>query len=112
YRALAEQFQLPFAGLEDLDVHSDVARQVGEYFARQYRMLPIREEPDHIVVATIDPLSVLGLHELKLWKRKPLHRVLITERDFVRLLDRVFAPDKEVAGLARLDLIALDVQQD
>lgn len=112
YRALAEQFQLPLVKVDDLDVQADVARQVGEYFARQHRVLPIREEHDHIVVAASDPWNVLGINELKLWKRKPIRRVLVTEQDFMRLKDRIFAPDEEVATSAGPDLNHLAIQQD
>ena len=65
-RALAEQQELEFVDLAQVDVDPAATSLLPEKFARRYRALPVSFDDDHVVVAVSDPTNVVTSDHLRL----------------------------------------------
>ena len=93
-RTLADQLGLPFA--ERLDppnpprtlVRGDFDRIAGSW-GRQFSIVPIGEENDHVVVATSDPLNLEATEELRICYGRELKIVVTTPDEVARAINAV-----------------------
>ncbi|CAI4032025.1 Type II secretion system ATPase E [Nitrospira tepida] len=107
-QALAQQLDLPWVPFLDATlVNGDLINKVPIGFARRFKVLPLREEDDGVVVATADPLQVEALDDLRLLLGKPVKPVITTPIVLLSTLNQVY--DRAAAPAAESvmeDLVA------
>ncbi|MDE3119617.1 MAG: Flp pilus assembly complex ATPase component TadA, partial [Nitrospirota bacterium] len=89
--ALAYQLDLPWVPqLESRMVEPALIRKVPISFARRYRLLPIRQEDDRILVAMTDPLDLCPLDDLRLLLGSDVKAALTSTKALLSCLNQVY----------------------
>ena len=97
--ALALQFELEWVPhLETAQIDHALIKKVPISFSRRYRILPIRDEDEVVIVATTDPLETVALDDLRLLLGKPIRPVLTTGLALLACLNRVYDEAASPAG--------------
>jgi general secretion pathway protein E len=97
-KALGQQLGIPFqAELRNDDIDGDLVTKVPIGFAKQHRLLPIKRDGDHVVVATGDPLDVGGLDDLRSQLGADVFPVLVPPGKILDAINHVFG-QKEAKG--------------
>src|SRR5436853_6520860 len=77
-KALAAQLELPYQmRLGTDEVSQDLINKVPINFAKQARLLPMRMEDDHVVVAVADPMDTGALDSVRLLMGASVSPVLV-----------------------------------
>jgi type IV pilus assembly protein PilB len=98
-RALAEQHQLDFVDLADLEIDHETASRLSERFARRARVLPVRVlENGAILVAVADPTDVLASDDLRLALRTNVRLVVADASEIEHVVSQVFRTRVDVVG--------------
>lgn len=90
-RLVAEQYELPFAELAELEIDASTARLLPEAVARKYRAVPIaRHEDGSLEVVIADPTSVFYSDDLHTELNAPLTLFVAAPDEIDALLTRAY----------------------
>jgi general secretion pathway protein E len=84
-------------------------RQVPLAFARQHKLVPVRRQDGHILVAMSDPLDLQPLDDVSLLLKAPVEAVLSPEREIIGILNRLYDSEAQTAAKVIEDLDAADM---
>jgi general secretion pathway protein E len=84
-------------------------RQVPLAFARQHKLVPIRHQDGHILVAMSDPLNLQPLDDVSLLLKTAVEAVLSPEREIIGVLNRLYDTEAQTAAKVIEDLDAADM---
>jgi len=105
-RALAECLSLPLVEAHDYPRAPLFADRLRADFLRTYRVLPLREERDVVLVAMADPLDEETRHALELQLDKPVRAAVAMPGELDRGLERLYGATPDNASgqtVARAD---------
>jgi general secretion pathway protein E len=111
--ALSEVSGMPLAPeIHPAEIPEGVIRPVPIQFAKRHRVLPLREEEGHVVVAVADPDALSPLHDLRVLLGRPIAPCLAPAGKIVQAINRVYERGSDRAeelmeGLADVGLDAL-----
>ena len=87
-RALAEQYELDFVDLREIEVESETAMLLREKLARRYGVLPVKTLPDSLLlVAIADPTNVSAADELRLALNRDIHLAVADQSELSHAID-------------------------
>ena len=93
-RALAQRLKLEYVVISELsedEVDPEVLSSFSEETLRKYRVLPLRHENEHLVVAMYDPNDIHALEDIRIIARRQIRPVVASEDDlegaFMHLFD-------------------------
>ena len=87
---LADQLDLPIVRLSDREVPERVRAMVDGGIATLYRVVPIAEEGDALVVATADPTNINSFDNLQRLLERPIHPVLASLEEISHALSKYY----------------------
>ena len=101
-RALSQCLALPLATARDYPAVPLYADRLRADFLRTYRVLPLREDRDSVLVAMADPLDEETRHALELQLGKPVRAAVAMPGELDRWLERLYgaATVEGAAGVA------------
>lgn len=85
-RGLASQLGIPFVPDHEIQVDLRVAKLLPPTLSRKTQALPLRQEPDHLVVAMSDPLDVFSLDEIRHRTRTRVEAVACTRQGLMKAI--------------------------
>lgn len=85
------------------DIPTDLIRDVSINYSKQHSILPFREETDHIVALTSNPVNLKSLDDLRVLFGKRIKPVVSTAFKIQDAINKVY--EKSTAALAGLDEI-------
>ena len=105
---LAEYLDLDFVTANDFPDESLLADTISVNFLKQARMIPIRDDPDGILLAMADPLDTYAINAMHLATGKPVRPQVAVPADIETALERLYDHGKssiqnlydDVSGLA------------
>jgi hypothetical protein len=87
-RALAEQYELDFVDLREVEVENETAALLREKLARRYNALPVKQLPDGLLlVAIADPTNVSAADELRLALNRDIHLAVADQSELAYAID-------------------------
>ncbi|MFQ5900538.1 MAG: GspE/PulE family protein [Thermodesulfobacteriota bacterium] len=89
-QALSEQFNIPFAYLENLIIEPHVIKMVPEGLARRHKLIPLSFEAKTLKVAISDPLNVFAVDDLKKVSGCRLSPVISTEKSILNAINEYY----------------------
>jgi type IV pilus assembly protein PilB len=98
-KALAKKLRLEYTEFTEKDVDPGVATMVDRRVLRKHRVMPLRVENGHLVVATSDPANFHALEDLRMLSGYPIELVVAVEDEIERIFNKVFAIGEEVTQL-------------
>jgi general secretion pathway protein E len=109
-QAQAQQLGLScWKELPESEFDLTLMRQVPLAFARQHKLVPIRHQDGHILVAMNDPLDLQPLDDVSLLLKAPVEAVLSPEREIIGVLNRLYDSESQTAAKVIEDLDAADM---
>lgn len=101
-RALAEQFELDFVNLDELQLDQQLIQKVPEPLARRHRAVPITWEGDVAVVAMANPADLIALDDIRSILRVPVRPVMADPGQLDDAISRSVQGDEHVQAAIRL----------
>lgn len=104
-KTIAEKFGLPIH--EEIDSFPLVRDQIAiipYLFAKQKRLLPVKQNETGIVVAVADPLDIESLEELRLLLKKPVHPIYCDYAAIEAATERCYHQKEEETKQLFIDL--------
>jgi type II secretion system protein E len=83
FPVLAEQLNVEYVKLKENKIDPAVIKKIPAKFASHYKLIPIREVDDTLVVAVTDPLDIHTLDDLELLMSCKVKPVLAGEKDIL-----------------------------
>lgn len=111
-QAQAQQLGLPYwKELPESEFDPTLMQQVPLAFARQYKLVPIRQQEGSVLVAMSNPLDLQPLDDVSLLLKAPVEPVLSVEREIIGTLNRLYDSDSQTAAKVIEDLDAADMDR-
>src|SRR5438128_64236 len=109
-KALAAQLELPYQmRVATEEVSQELISKVPINFAKQARLLPLRMEDDHVVVAVADPMDTGALDSVRLLLSASVSPVLVPTQSILDCINSVYDRAKNEAEQLVGDLEAGDL---
>jgi type IV pilus assembly protein PilB len=89
-RALAEQHDLAYLELTQVEIDPAATALLPEKFARRYHALPIMFEEDQVLVAVADPTDVVTSDDLRLALGLPVRFAVVSLMDLEHAISRTY----------------------
>ncbi len=116
---LAQHFDVEFVDLDEIEVSQEISKLLPEHMARRYMVAPISLQGDKLVVATIDPLNVDALDDIRLISGYDVKPVMVTETALNRLIDRLYGTtdivevsDEVATAIDQIDISDLEFLEE
>jgi len=87
---LADQLNIPMVRLSDREIPERTRSLVDGNIATLYRVVPIEEDGDTLIIATADPTNINSLDNLERLLGRPVEPQLATEEDIRQALNRYY----------------------
>ncbi len=98
---LSRQLQLPYIDLKRFKFNTETVRIIPETFARRYRALALKENPDgSLLVGMADPTDIFGYDELARLLKRSIQQAVVREADLLGTIDMVYRRTDEIVTLA------------
>jgi len=97
---LSEQLQIPFVELRQFRFDQDLIRSLPETSARRYRVIPLRDDPDGLLLGMADPTDIFCLDELERQLNKTIKPAVVRESELLDVLDIAYSQASQIASLA------------
>ncbi len=97
---LSQQLQVPFIDLKNYPIDHNLVKLLPEFYARHYRAIVLKEDPDFFLVGMVDPQNILGQDEIERVLKKKIHLALIREEDLLYVLDNIYRRAEEITHFA------------
>ncbi|HEO69697.1 MAG TPA: hypothetical protein ENN80_00420, partial [Candidatus Hydrogenedentes bacterium] len=88
--ALSEQLDIPIVHLAEMEIPERIRSLIDGNIATLYRVVPIAEDGDTLVVATADPTNINNLDNLSRLLERPVEPHLATPEEISRALARYY----------------------
>lgn len=106
--ALAAQIGLEYLDLSEAVIETGAVALIPGALCRRYTAIPVRIEPDRLVVAMADPSNVFAIDDLRSAAGMDVKAVVATKSDVMGAIDRFYRSEAELGSLST----SLDVQDD
>ena len=92
---LAEQMGIPLVNLSDMDIPPRIRALIDGSIATLYRVVPVEERGNTLIVATSDPTNINTLDNLSRLLDRPVEPVLATTEGITEALGRYYGHQRE-----------------
>lgn len=89
-QAVAEQLDIPYLGVEAIEPEPEVLDKIPSSVARQYKVLPLKQKGDRLLVAMADPQNILLLDELAIRTRAKIVPVVSASQAILSAISRCY----------------------
>lgn len=89
-RAVGEQLGIKFMDLDDMEIDPDLAKAVPDHLAQRYKVIPVDQKEDKLVLAMVDPTDVVALDDIRLVTGFNIEPVISTEASIIGAMNRYY----------------------
>ena len=100
-RLLSEQYGVPAADIDNLEVMSSILELVPAEMARRYLVVPVSSEGGALDVAMVDPTDVVAIDDLKFATGLRVQAMVASERAVKEAIDRLYG-EQEDSAIAKM----------
>ncbi|MBB3168761.1 MSHA biogenesis protein MshE [Simiduia aestuariiviva] len=97
---LSTQLKIPFVELKQFRFDRALIQTLPETQARRFRVMPLKEDANGILLGMADPTDIFSLDELQRIFKKPLHPAVVREAELLDVLDIAYSHQDQIATLA------------
>ncbi len=97
---LSDQLDIPFVELKQYRFDRELIQQLPETSARRYRVIPLREDEDGLLLGMADPTDIFCLDELERQLKKNIKPAVVREAELLDVLDIAYSQASQIASLA------------
>ena len=109
---IAKELDIPCVKMSDYVIDPKIVKIVSEKLARHYTVIPLFKVMDTLTIAMADPLNFYAIEDIKIKTKCKLNKVLMSEKDIKKAIDKYYATGVEVMEEAIKDLKELSLEQD
>ncbi|MGB9552961.1 MAG: type II secretion system ATPase GspE [bacterium] len=95
-QAIAQQWNIPFVNLDNVNLSLEIARTVPEDVCRRYKLIPVGKEGEKLFIAMADPLDVYAIDHVRLITGLVVEPRVATESSIQAAIDKIFGVEKSV----------------
>lgn len=99
-RFLAEQLQIPYINLKDYHLDPDLVKLLPEFYARNYRAIILKKNPNDYLIGMVDPQDLLALEEIERILGSKITIALVSEDELLYMLDNLYRKAEEISHFA------------
>ena len=99
--SLARQLGIERVDLTRFETDPELVRLLPETQARRFRALVLADRGDHLLVGMADPTDIFAYDELGRLLNRPIRQAVVSERELIRVIDRMYRRTEEITTLAR-----------
>ena len=107
-KLLSEQFGVPPAELEHLDVPTSVLALVPQDMARRYLVVPVAADSQSLSLAMVDPTDVVAIDDIEFATGLRVQPLVASERAINDAIGRLYGDQQE----ARMQQMMADLQEE
>lgn len=89
--ALAEQLEIPFVRLNDIEIPDEIISLVPHSLAHKYSLIPKEKTSKGLIVAMSNPLDLSALNDLCFVTRMPIQAAVAPERDIIEAIGKYYS---------------------
>ncbi len=98
--SLARQLNLERINLVKYEFDPAVVRRLPETLARRFRAIVLADEGDTLMVGMADPTDIFAYDEISRHLKKNIRQAVVSERELIHMIDRVYRRTDEISHLA------------
>lgn len=87
---LGKQLNLPYVQINVDNINVQLSKNVSEYTLRKFKIVPIMELNDELVIAMADPTDQKAIEMIKEFTKRKLRIVLASFKNIDETIDRIF----------------------
>ena len=95
FNVLARQLNIPYLKLKDKDIDPLIIQKVPAKFASHYKIIPLEFKDNVLIIATVDPLDVRVLDDIRLLLGLEVKGVLATEMEIQEAIRKYYGVGAE-----------------
>ncbi|WP_313951046.1 ATPase, T2SS/T4P/T4SS family, partial [Accumulibacter sp.] len=99
--AIARQINAPYINLKYFNIKPATVRLLPETQARRFRALVLDERDNAVRVGFADPTDLFAYDEVARILKRDIDIAVVTERQLLEAVDRIYQRTEEISGLAK-----------
>lgn len=114
---IGKHMEVDFVDLDEKDLDPDLVKSVPEHLAQRYKVIPVDQKDNKLLLAMVDPLDVLALDDIRLITGFDIQPVIATESSIMRTISREFGTtelaevEDTVKDIAAADFGPLEIDE-
>ncbi len=102
--ALAKKLAIPYVKIESFDIDTSLLGAISADIALQYKVLPLAEIDNSLVVAMVNPLDHAALEALRFNSKRNIESVMASREEIDAALSKHYSVHEEFTALDELDI--------
>ena len=99
--SLARQLRIERIDLSRYETDPALVRMLPETQARRFRAIVLADKGDALLVGMADPTDIFAYDELARLLKRPIQQAVVSERELIRVIDRMYRRTEEITSLAK-----------
>ena len=99
--SLARQLKIERIDLSRYETDPELVRKLPETQARRFRAIVLADHGDALLVGMADPTDIFAYDEIGRLLKRPIRQAVVSERELVRVIDRMYRRTEEISSLAK-----------
>ncbi len=99
--SLARQLKIERIDLSRYETDPELVRKLPETQARRFRAIVLADHGDALLVGMADPTDIFAYDEIGRLLKRPIRQAVVSERELVRVIDRMYRRTEEITSLAK-----------
>lgn len=104
-QAIGEQLGIKFADLKEMELDPELIKSVPDNLAQRYKVIPVGQNEDKLVLAMADPLDVVALDDIRLITGFNIEPLIATEQAIIAAIGKYYG----VTDIAEAQETAKDI---
>ncbi|MBL7170444.1 MAG: type IV-A pilus assembly ATPase PilB [Candidatus Omnitrophica bacterium] len=109
---MAKELNIPCVKMSDYVIDPKIVKIVPEKLARHYTVIPLFKVLDTLTIAMADPSNFYAIEDIKIKTKCELNKVLASEKDINKAIDKYYAAGVEIMEEAIKDLKEISLEQE
>ncbi len=97
---LASQLNIEFIDIRNYSIDAETAQRIPEVQARRFRVIALKDAPDHLLVGMTDPTNIYAYDEISRIVGKPISLAVVKEDDLLKAIDAVYRRTADISNFA------------
>jgi len=99
--SLARQLRIERVDLTKFETDPELVRKLPETQARRFRAIVLADRGDALLVGMADPTDIFAYDEIARLLKRPIKQAVVSERELIRVIDRMYRRTEEITSLAK-----------
>jgi len=115
---IGKQMGVEFVDLDVKELDPELSRSIPEHLAQRYKVIPVAQHDNKLVLAMVDPLNVIAIDDIRLITGFDIEPVIATEDSILKAINRQFGVtdlaevQETVKDLSAQDFGGLEVDEE